>query len=79
MNRAIEMLAIPMREREQINGFPGLCRLHRAEIKRVHGSWLEAEAEARKASDELQAFIPAAVGLAMYEIGLIRLRRTRAS
>jgi class 3 adenylate cyclase len=62
-------------EREQINGFPGMCRLHRAEIKRVHGSWLEAEAEARKASDELQAFIPAAVGLAMYEIGVIRLRR----
>jgi class 3 adenylate cyclase len=62
-------------EREQINGFPGMCRLHRAEIKRVHGSWLEAEAEARRASDELQAFIPAAVGLAMYEIGVIRLRR----
>ena len=62
-------------EREGIIGFPGMCRLHRAEIKRLRGSWLEAEAEARRATDELQGFIPAAVGLALYEIGEIRLRR----
>jgi class 3 adenylate cyclase len=62
-------------ERERITGFPGMCRLYRAEIKRLRGDWLEAEAEARRATDELQGFIPAAVGLALYEIGLIRLRR----
>jgi class 3 adenylate cyclase len=62
-------------KREQINGFPGMCRLHRAELKRLHGSWLEAEAEARRASEELQSFIPAAVAAASYEIGEIRLRR----
>jgi class 3 adenylate cyclase len=62
-------------QREGINGYPGMCRLHRAEIKRMRGSWLEAEAEARRASDELQGFIPAAVGLALYQIGEIRLRR----
>jgi class 3 adenylate cyclase len=62
-------------KREQINGFPGMCRLHRAELKRLHGSWLEAEAEARRASEELQSFIPAAVAAAFYEIGEIRLRR----
>jgi class 3 adenylate cyclase len=62
-------------ERERINGYPGMCRLHRAEIKRVRGSWLEAEAEARRATDELEGFFPAAVGLALYELGLIKLRR----
>jgi tetratricopeptide (TPR) repeat protein len=62
-------------QREHITGFPGMCRLYRAEIKRVRGDWLEAEAEARRATDELQAFIPAAAGVALYEIGLIRLRR----
>jgi class 3 adenylate cyclase len=62
-------------QREHINGFPGMCRLYRAEIKRFHGDWLGAEAEARRASEELQGFIPAAAGLAFYEIGVIKLRR----
>lgn len=62
-------------KREHINGFPGMCRLHRAEIKRLNGSWLEAEAEARRATDELPGFLPAAVGSALYVIGLVRLRR----
>ena len=61
-------------QREHINGFPGMCRLYRAEIKRLRGAWLEAEAEARRASDELMGFLPAAVGIALYEIGMIRLR-----
>jgi class 3 adenylate cyclase len=60
--------------REHINGFPGMCRLYRAEIKRLRGAWLEAEAEARRATDELAGYVPAAVGIALYEIGLIRLR-----
>jgi class 3 adenylate cyclase len=62
-------------KREQINGYPGMCRLHRAGVKRLRGAWLEAEAEARRATDELQGFIPFGVGLALYEIGEIRLRR----
>jgi class 3 adenylate cyclase len=62
-------------QRERINGFPGMCRLYRAESKRLRGSWLEAEAEARRATDELEGFIPAAVGIGHYEIGMIRLRR----
>jgi class 3 adenylate cyclase len=61
--------------REQITGFPGMCRLHRAELKRIRGSWLEAEAEARRASEELASFIPTAVSAALYEIGEIKLRR----
>jgi class 3 adenylate cyclase len=61
--------------REHISGFPGMCRVYRSEIKRLRGSWLEAEAEARRATEELQGFIPAAVGLALYQIAEIRLRR----
>jgi class 3 adenylate cyclase len=62
-------------KREQINGYPGMCRIFRAEVKRMQGSWLEAESEARRAADELPGWIPAAVGLALFEIALIRLRR----
>ncbi|HEU4673824.1 MAG TPA: hypothetical protein VFS32_13080, partial [Candidatus Limnocylindrales bacterium] len=62
-------------QREHINGFPGMCRLHRAEAKLIHGAWTEAETEARRAHDELEGFIPAAIGVALYEIAVIRLRR----
>ena len=62
-------------QREGISGYPGMCRLHRAETKRLRGAWVEAEAEARRASEELAGFIPAAIGVAWYEIGAIRLRR----
>jgi class 3 adenylate cyclase len=61
--------------REGISGYPGMCRLFRADIKLHRGAWLEAEAEARRATDELAGYIPAAVGEAFYQIGLIRLRR----
>lgn len=61
--------------REGINGYPGMCRLYRSEIKQLRGSWLEAEAEAQQASVELAGFIPAAAAIALYRIGEIRLRR----
>jgi class 3 adenylate cyclase len=61
--------------REGINGYPGLCRVFRAAIKRRRGDWLEAEAEARQASVELEGYVPAAVGMALYEVGEVRLRR----
>jgi class 3 adenylate cyclase len=61
--------------REGINGFPGMCRLFRSEIKGRRGDWPGAEAEARVASEELKGFIPAAAGLALYQIGELRLRR----
>jgi len=62
-------------ERQSINGFPGVCRVHKAEILALRGNWAEAESEARKASDELINFnleFIAASGI--YEIGEIRLR-----
>jgi class 3 adenylate cyclase/tetratricopeptide (TPR) repeat protein len=62
-------------EREHISGYPGMCRLYRSEIKLLRGSWLEAEAEARRAAEELVGFIPAAAGLALYMVGELRLRR----
>lgn len=61
--------------REHINGFPGMCRIFRSDIKRMHGAWPEAEAEALQASVELRGYIPGAAGLAFYQIGEIRLRR----
>ena len=61
--------------REGINGYPGMCRVFRSEIKLLRGSWLEAEAEARQASVELLGFMPAAAGVAHYRIGEIRLLR----
>jgi class 3 adenylate cyclase len=62
-------------QREHINGFPGMCRVYRSDIKRLRGAWPEAEAEARLASDELRGFVPAAAGWALYQVAQIRLRR----
>lgn len=61
-------------EREgNASGFPGLCRVHRAEIMRLRGDWVGAEREALRASNELQHFLNY-TGEAFYEIGEIRLR-----
>jgi class 3 adenylate cyclase len=62
-------------KREGINGYPGMCRLFRSDVKRLHGAWPEAEAEARLASTELVGFIPAAAGLALILMAEIRMRR----
>ena len=56
------------------SGFPGICRVHRAEIMRLRGSWSDAETEALHAADELKGFYHIGVGEAFYEIGEIRLR-----
>jgi class 3 adenylate cyclase len=60
--------------RQSISGFPGLCRVHRAEILRLRGAWDKAEEEATLARDELQGFNMGATGEAFYQIGEIRLR-----
>ena len=61
-------------ERQEITGFPGVCRVHRAEFMRLTGAWAEAAAEAERASDELRFFLPAAAGGAFHELGEVRLR-----
>ena len=62
-------------ERQSITGFPGVCRVQRAELMRLRGSLAEAEEEASKARTELEAYgrLPQA-GAAANEVGEIRLR-----
>ena len=58
-----------------VTGFPGACRVHRAEAMRLRGDWSAAEAQALAACEELKDFdqmIPAA---GWYEIAEIRRRR----
>jgi class 3 adenylate cyclase len=60
---------------QRIAGYPGICRVHRAEIMRLRGTWPEAEQEARAACVELERFrllVPA--GWGYYEVGEVRLR-----
>ncbi|MFQ5967079.1 MAG: adenylate/guanylate cyclase domain-containing protein [Acidimicrobiia bacterium] len=55
------------------SGFPGICRVKRAEIMRLRGRWSEAENEAEKACSELSDFLDFA-GVGFREIGEVRLR-----
>jgi len=62
--------------RESLTGFPGVCRVHRAELAGVGGSWAEAEAELERATTELEAYRatpPQADGF--YALGEIRRLR----
>lgn len=61
-------------ERHSVTGFPGICRVHRAEFMRLRGAWAAAESEARRAGDEMASAMPAFAGDALYEVGEIRLR-----
>lgn len=62
-------------ERQSINGFPGVCRVHRAEIMALRGDWTDAEDEARRAAGELLAFkANYQAGEGYYTLGEIRLR-----
>jgi class 3 adenylate cyclase len=61
-------------ERQQIAGFPGMCRVRRAEIIRLSGAWEQAESEARRATEELRDFALDYAGEGFYQIGEIRLR-----
>ena len=61
-------------DRQAIAGFPGMCRVDRAEIMRLRGAWSDADRELQQATEELQDFNPRVAGQAFYEIGEIRLR-----
>ena len=61
--------------RNGAGGYPGICRVHRAEIKMLRGQWSEAEQEARQACEELERFrLLDSIGYAQYQIGEVRLR-----
>ena len=61
-------------ERQAISGFPGVCRVFRAEVMRLRGDWLAAEAEVGLACTELQDFAPDVASHGFYELGELRLR-----
>lgn len=60
-------------DRQAINGFPGVCRVHRAEILRLRGFLPEADEEARTATTELASFNLTFSALAFRELGEVRL------
>jgi class 3 adenylate cyclase len=62
-------------EQADMNGFPGACRIHRAEIMRLRGDWPGAERTALAACEELRAFDRFVTAGGYYEIGEIRRRR----
>jgi class 3 adenylate cyclase len=62
-------------DRHSVSGFPGLCRLHRAEIIRMRGALADAERDAQDACDELMAWAPRYAGWAYHELGEVRRRR----
>jgi class 3 adenylate cyclase len=58
-----------------VTGFPGACRIHRAEALRLRGDWPAAEAQALAACEELQDFDQMITANGHYEVGEIRRRR----
>jgi class 3 adenylate cyclase len=59
--------------RQSLEGFPGVCRIHRAEVASVGGAWDRAETELLQATAELDGFL---VGLSQadgyYALGDVR-------
>lgn len=56
------------------SGWPGMCRVHEAEVVGFRGDWALAESTARQAAAELANFAVDAAGAAFYEAGQVRLR-----
>ena len=61
-------------DRLDVTGFPGACRIHRAELMRLRGDLEAAEKVATAACDELQDFERYITASGYYEIGEIRRR-----
>ncbi len=62
-------------ETQPASVFPGLCRVHRAEVMRLRGAWSEAEQEAQQASEDLLETMPAFASEALYQLGELRRQR----
>jgi class 3 adenylate cyclase len=75
--RAAEWTEATLRwcERQSVPAFPGVCRVHKAELLRLHGSLNKAEEEARMACEELPRYnLFGGLGPANYEIAEVRRR-----
>jgi class 3 adenylate cyclase len=63
-------------ERQSVPAFPGVCRIHRAELLTLRGSYPEAEEQAVLACEELPRFnFYSGLGPANYAIGEVRRRK----
>ncbi|NRA31767.1 MAG: serine/threonine protein kinase [Polyangiaceae bacterium] len=58
-----------------VGGFPGICRIHRAELLRMRGRWREAAEEAECACAVLNSFgMNLGVAMGEAEVGMVKLR-----
>lgn len=62
-------------ERNELSGFPGLCRFHRAEVMRMRGALADAERDAREAAEELLVSAPRYAAFGFGELGEVHRRR----
>jgi tetratricopeptide (TPR) repeat protein len=62
-------------DRLDVTGFPGACRVHRAEILRLRGEWPKAEEQAIQACEELHDYNRGVTAAGFYEIAEIRRRQ----
>ena len=63
-------------ERQSVDGFPGVCRIHRAEVASITGDWDRAEAELQRATTELRGLAGTMLeGEGDYALGDIRRLR----
>jgi class 3 adenylate cyclase len=62
-------------DRLDVTGFPGACRVHRAEVLRLQGEWPKAEEQAMQACEELHDYNRMVTAAGFYEIAEIRRRR----
>jgi class 3 adenylate cyclase len=76
LRRAAEWTEVANRwcDRLDVSGFPGACRVHRAEIMRLRGDLEGAEKVALAACEELSDFEQSITAAGHYEIGEIRRR-----
>jgi ATP/maltotriose-dependent transcriptional regulator MalT len=76
LHRAAEWMDVASRwaDEHPVSAFPGLCRVHRAEVLQMRGEWQRAEEEARRACVELDGVNPYNAALSFKEIGEIRRR-----
>ena len=63
------------RRHPDLGSVHGRCRVHRAELLRVHGDLAAAETAAEAACEELRPYLRREFGWPLTELGTIRLRR----